>query len=65
MLIDARGAATLEEAFIGYMEDAIGEGAAGGPGKEAPPPPRRESLGARGACRPFAAPWSASRLQRQ
>ena len=36
MLIDARGAATLEEAFIGYMEDAIGEGAAGGPGKEAP-----------------------------
>ena len=36
-LIDARGAATLEEAFIGYMEDAIGEGAAGGPGKEAPP----------------------------
>ena len=35
-LIDARGAATLEEAFIGYMEDAIGEGAAGGPGKEAP-----------------------------
>ena len=37
MLIDARGAATLEEAFIGYMEDAIGEGAAGGPGKEAPP----------------------------
>jgi ribosome-dependent ATPase len=34
-LIDARGAATLEEAFIGYMEDAIGEGA-GGSGKEAP-----------------------------
>ena len=34
-LIDARGAATLEEAFIGYMEDAIGE-AAGGPGKQAP-----------------------------
>lgn len=35
-LIDARGAASLEEAFIGYMEDAIGEGAAGGPGKQAP-----------------------------
>ena len=35
-LIDARGAATLEEAFIGYMEDAIGEAATGGPGKEAP-----------------------------
>jgi ribosome-dependent ATPase len=34
-LIDARGAASLEEAFIGYMEDAIGEGA-GGPAKEAP-----------------------------
>ena len=36
-LIDARGATSLEEAFIGYMEDAIGEGAAGGPGKQAPP----------------------------
>ncbi len=28
-LIEARGAATLEEAFIGYMEDAIGEAVAG------------------------------------
>jgi ribosome-dependent ATPase len=28
-LIEARGAATLEEAFIGYMEDAIGAAAAG------------------------------------
>ncbi|MDJ0448896.1 ribosome-associated ATPase/putative transporter RbbA [Methylocystis sp. JR02] len=28
-LIEARGAATLEEAFIGYMEDAIGAGTAG------------------------------------
>ncbi|HEY8162945.1 MAG TPA: ribosome-associated ATPase/putative transporter RbbA [Methylocystis sp.] len=28
-LIEARGAATLEEAFIGYMEDAIGASAAG------------------------------------
>ncbi|BDV33511.1 ribosome-associated ATPase/putative transporter RbbA [Methylocystis iwaonis] len=28
-LIEARGADTLEEAFIGYMEDAIGAGAAG------------------------------------
>ena len=35
-LIEARGAATLEEAFIGYMEDAIGEGAAGGSSKQAP-----------------------------
>ena len=34
-LIDARGAATLEEAFIGYMEDAIGEAADGGASKEA------------------------------
>src|SRR5262249_13772839 len=29
-LIEARGAANLEEAFIGYMEDAIGAAAAGG-----------------------------------
>jgi len=29
-LIEARGAATLEEAFIGHMEDAIGESASGG-----------------------------------
>ena len=28
-LIEARGAATLEQAFIGYMEDAIGEAVAG------------------------------------
>ena len=35
-LIDARGAASLEEAFIGYMEDAIGEAAAGGSSKQAP-----------------------------
>lgn len=30
-LIDARGAAGLEEAFIGYMEDAIADAAAGKP----------------------------------
>jgi ribosome-dependent ATPase len=33
-LIEARGAANLEEAFIGYMEDAIAEAAAGGKSKE-------------------------------
>jgi ribosome-dependent ATPase len=30
-LIEARGAASLEEAFIAYMEDAIGEGATAAP----------------------------------
>ncbi|HEY2840361.1 MAG TPA: ribosome-associated ATPase/putative transporter RbbA, partial [Pirellulales bacterium] len=57
-LIDARGAASLEEAFIGYMEDAIAAAAPGGASKEkasttisaaaelAQPqvPPRRSSL---------------------
>ena len=33
-LIDARGAATLEEAFIAYMEDAIGEAVAGASSKD-------------------------------
>ncbi|WP_456305460.1 ribosome-associated ATPase/putative transporter RbbA [Gluconacetobacter johannae] len=33
-LIEARGAATLEEAFIGYMEDAIGEATTEGQTKE-------------------------------
>ncbi len=33
-LIEARGAATLEEAFIGYMEDAIGEAVAGASSKD-------------------------------
>jgi ribosome-dependent ATPase len=32
-LIDVRGAATLEEAFIGYMEDAIAGAASGGKGE--------------------------------
>ena len=32
-LIEARGASTLEEAFIGYMEDSIAERAAAKPGK--------------------------------
>ncbi len=40
-LIDARGAKNLEEAFIGYMEDAIAEGAA--TGKKAPPPETAKS----------------------
>ena len=43
-LIEARGAKTLEEAFIGYMEDAIGVSEAAAPGEEkisagAPPAP--------------------------
>ncbi len=38
-LIEARGAASLEEAFIGYMEDAIAEGAAAGPSRPAPAEP--------------------------
>lgn len=33
-LIETRGAASLEEAFIGYMEDAIASAAAGGKGKD-------------------------------
>ena len=64
-LIDARGAATLEEAFIGYMEDAIGEARRRRARQGSARRRARESLGARGAFRPFAAPWSASRLQRQ
>jgi ribosome-dependent ATPase len=32
-LIEARGAASLEDAFIGYMEDAIAEAAGGGGGE--------------------------------
>ncbi len=36
-LIEARGAANLEEAFIAYMEDAIGAAAPGAKGEETPP----------------------------
>jgi ribosome-dependent ATPase len=36
-LIDARGAASLEEAFIGYMEDAIAEAAPSGKADEKSP----------------------------
>jgi ribosome-dependent ATPase len=32
-LIEARGAANLEDAFVGYMEDAIGAAASGGKGE--------------------------------
>jgi ribosome-dependent ATPase len=35
-LIDGRGASSLEEAFIGYMEDAIGESVVSGDTKEIP-----------------------------
>ena len=42
-LIEARGAASLEDAFIGYMEDAIAESAPAGGAAPEPPaePPRR------------------------
>ncbi|MGZ6557852.1 MAG: ABC transporter permease, partial [Actinomycetota bacterium] len=51
-LIDARGATGLEDAFIGYMEDAIARSAVGGvtadeapsaapPPAEPPPPPKK------------------------
>src|SRR4030095_10504620 len=36
-LIEARGAANLEEAFIGYMEDAIDAAASGGKGEVTSP----------------------------
>jgi ribosome-dependent ATPase len=36
-LIEARGAASLEDAFIGYMEDSIAEAASRGDGKQAAP----------------------------
>jgi ribosome-dependent ATPase len=38
-LIDGRGAKSLEEAFIGYMEDSIGEAASAAPPEAEPPPP--------------------------
>ena len=36
-LVTKRGAATLEEAFIGYLEDAASEGQAAAPARAAPP----------------------------
>ncbi len=38
-LIEQRGAASLEDAFIGYMEDAIGAPTSNTPKVAAPPPP--------------------------
>ena len=73
-LIDGRGAASLEEAFIGYMEDAIADDAPRGAGKAAaagaepaaeprrrPPPRRRRSRSPAAALRPDAAPTRATR----
>ena len=63
-LIEARGAASLEDAFIGYMEDAIADAASSGESKEkasvgapaagkpATPPTPVEAL------RPSVAPWA-------
>ena len=50
-LIDGRGAASLEDAFIGYMEDAIAGAAAGG-GKPRTAPP---AVGGRRGSAPAAA----------
>ena len=52
-LIDERGAASLEDAFIGYMEDAIAEAAHGGrreQGRERAAPPRRRRRAAAAAA---------------
>ncbi|MGO4843689.1 hypothetical protein AB4144_66575, partial [Rhizobiaceae sp. 2RAB30] len=38
-IVEKRSAATLEEAFVAYLEDAIGEA-----GKTAPPPPLGEAV---------------------
>ena len=59
-LIDERGAASLEEAFIGYMEDAIADDAASAAKRAkapAPPPPDRE------AARPLAGAATQSRFR--
>jgi ribosome-dependent ATPase len=43
-LIEARGAANLEEAFIGYMEDAIGAATSGGKDEGRSPTPADKEL---------------------
>ena len=63
-LIEARGAASLEDAFIGYMEDAIAEAAPGGESKEQAPLAaaagrrQHDSADARAAIRPFGCAWA-------
>ena len=70
-LIDARGAASLEDAFIGYMEDAIADAAPSGESKD------KATVGAPAAEEPATpptpskqsglsvAPWSDARLHPQ
>ena len=73
-LIEGRGAASLEDAFIGYMEDAIAEAAPARPRRRRrprrprprprrrrPPPAPREAVSSRAAARPDAAPTPATR----
>jgi ribosome-dependent ATPase len=59
-LIDDRKAVSLEEAFIGYMEDAIAEGAAGKPASEPAPV---TAAAAAAAKTPPPVPQKPSRLQ--
>ena len=64
-LIEARGAATLEEAFIGYMEDAIGEAVAGASSQDKGAPAVSEAVeitDARAALGPLAASRTNARL---
>ena len=70
-LIEARGAASLEDAFIGYMEDAIADAAHGGESKDKAPAarPRPDSLTSQptpsqAAAQVWLAPRSHARLQR-
>ncbi|HTL36062.1 MAG TPA: ribosome-associated ATPase/putative transporter RbbA [Kofleriaceae bacterium] len=42
-LIEERGASSLEDAFIGYMEDAIADAASNAPPKPAPPRPATQA----------------------
>ncbi|MBN1141188.1 MAG: ribosome-associated ATPase/putative transporter RbbA [Deltaproteobacteria bacterium] len=58
-LIDSRGAATLEEAFIGYMEDASTEGTASGASRDQAPASPAET----GPSAPPPAPSQPSNLQ--
>ena len=57
-LVKARGAATLEDAFISYLEEATGRGAAGDAGA----PPRHDADGAAAAAAALVQPAAAVRL---
>ena len=69
-LIEARGAANLEEAFIGYMEDAIGAASAsGGKDKTTSAPAADKKVETSPAPQQLSgirlAPWPDACLQRQ